>query len=265
MFFYLHISGYLWSGAFVWWVAYLTRWTVNPEVWGDCKLDYFLYYFSAHFSCALICVMSIEKFLALYFPLKAKAICTVKTAKWVCLITGLIYVVFDSHFFFVVEAYTEDGYDACRHIYPNYEHILYRIDAVLSTFGPFSIMIATNSAIIYKFMKAKYNSKKQGNESTNQAISKSATKGTIMLVTVSFAFIILSAPIAITYVITKTPHPMLDAVIVLSDYLNHSINTALYCISGSRFRGELMKTLLCHKKNKVGDLTTNTMNSTVTK
>ena len=57
---------------------------------------------------------------------------------------------------------------------------------------------------------------------------------------------------------------MVDAVTVLLDYTNHSINIVLYCISGSRSRTELMKTLCCHRKTKVRDVTMNTMNSTVT-
>ena len=241
-------AGYLWSGAFVWWVAYLTHWRVNPEVWGDCKLDYFLYYFCAHYSSALLVIMSLEKFVALYFPIKAKQICTVRTAKIVCSVSALIFAGFDSQFFFIIDAYTDDdGYDTCKYKNENYELIFNRIDSTLYSFGPFAIMIIANSAIIYKFMKAKLKQKKQvgiaTTQATNQALSKTATKGTVMLVTVSFGFVILTGPISVAYAITRTPHPMVDAVTVILDYLNHSINAVLYCASGSRFRTELLKTV----------------------
>ena len=208
--------------------------------------------------------MSIEKFFALYFPLKVKTICTVRTAKWVCLITGLIFFTFDSQFFFIIDAHVKNGYDVCNYVYPNYELIFNRIDATFYSFAPFTIMIAANLAIIYKFMKAKWNSRNPGiipTESTHQAMSKAATKGTLMLVTVSIAFIVLTAPISIAYTITEEPHPMVDAITVILDYLNHSINAVLYCISGTRFRGELMKTLGCHKKNKVGNFTSSMTNN----
>ena len=62
------------------------------------------------------------------------------------------------------------------------------------------IMIAANSAIIYKFMMIKYNNEKQGGvgiDSTYEGMSKSVTMSVLMLVTLSFTFVILSAPIAI--------------------------------------------------------------------
>ena len=250
----------------MWWVAYLTRWRVNPEVWGDCKLDYFIYYFCAHYSSALLVIMSLEKFFALFFPIRAKQICTVRTAKIVCAFSAFIFAAFDSQFFFVIDAYTDDdGYDSCKYLNENYEIIFNRIDSTLYSFGPFAIMIVANSAIIYKFMQAKLKQNKQVStttQMTNQTLSKTATKGTVMLVTVSFGFVILTGPISVAYAMTSEPHPMVDAVTVVLDYLNHSINAVLYCASGSRFRAELLKTLGVRKGNDMVSTTGNNYTST---
>ena len=59
--------------------------------------------------------------------------------------------------------------------------------AILYSFGPFVFMILANFAIIYKFLKAKLRNRDAGTESTSQALSKSATRGTAMLLTVSLA------------------------------------------------------------------------------
>ena len=75
------------------------------------------------------------------------------------------------------------------------------IIAILYSFGPFAIMILVDFAIIYKFMMAKLKTRLGGTGSTNQALSKSATKGTAMLLTISFAFILLTGPIAIAHII----------------------------------------------------------------
>ena len=255
----------------MWWVAYLTRWRVNPEVWGDCKLDYILYYFCAHYSSALLVIMSLEKFLALYFPLKAKQICTLRTAKIACAVSAVVFVIFDAQFLFIVEAYRdEDGYDGCRYVDPGYEIVLNRIDSTLYSFGPFAIMIIANLAIIYKLMKAKFKQRNQVSMTTaaptsnaaNQALSKTATRGTLMLVTVSMAFVILTGPISVAYAVTPSPRPLVDAITVTLDYLNHAINAVLYCASGSRFRAELLKTLGCCHRNSVvtADVTSTTAN-----
>ena len=57
--------------------------------------------------------MSVEKFFALYFPLKTKTVCTVKTAKRVTIVAAVIFAAFDSQFFFIMRKY-EDNY--CEHI-----------------------------------------------------------------------------------------------------------------------------------------------------
>ena len=53
--------------------------------------------------------MSVEKFFALYFPLKTKIVCTVKMAKKVTVCTSIIISAFDSQFFFIMENH-EDNY-----------------------------------------------------------------------------------------------------------------------------------------------------------
>ena len=82
--------------------------------------------------------------------------------------------------------------------------------------------------------------------SVNQAMSKSAVKGSTMLLTVSFAFIILTGPISIAYSMMADPPIMVYGITVILQYLNHSINGVLYCITGSRFRHELMKIFCCY-------------------
>ena len=112
-------------------------------------------------------------------------------------------------------------------------------------------MVLTNGAIIFKFMRALCARDQGGTQATNQALSKSANRGTAMLITVSLAFLILTGPVAVSYIITINPDPIQKAVTVLVRYINHSINAVLYCMSGSRFRKELTNTYpfrLCRKK-----------------
>ena len=49
----------------------------------------------------LLVLMSIEKCFAVYFPLKSKSICTVKTAGWVSGIVGVILAGYNSMELFV--------------------------------------------------------------------------------------------------------------------------------------------------------------------
>ena len=145
----------------------------------------------------------------------------------------------------------ENGYDSCKYInvHDNYPIIFNRIDSALYSFLPFLIMIIANSAIIAKFMSVKYhvyrnkNSSSGGGGAANQALSKSATRGTLMLITVSFAFVALTAPVSIIYAIETDPDPKLVAITTMLDYFNHSINALLYMISGSTYRKEVKRLL----------------------
>ena len=197
--------------------------------------------------------MSIEKFVALYFPLKTRSICTVKTAKWVSAIAFFIYALFNSQFFIT------GNYDRVASCYnfkepfENYYHTFIRVDGILYCYAPFAIMGVANTAIIYKFVKAKLASRRSGTESTNQAMSNAAMRGTAILITVSVMFIFLTGPANIVFAITLDFNPILMGVLLLGVALNHSINALLYCIVGTKFRKELIEKLCWSTRRNVAN------------
>ena len=192
--------------------------------------------------------MSVEKFFALYFPLKTKTVCTVKMAKRVTIVAAVVFAAFDSQFFFIIRKH-EDNYCEFIKVSERYIMTFNRIDAVLYSFAPFAIIVLLNIAIIYKFVKAKLETAHADRtESTNQALSKSAMRGTAILITVSVTFILLTSPANIMHSITHNPNQILQAVAYILACMNHSINAVLYCIVGSRFRQEVVKTLWCRRE-----------------
>ena len=189
--------------------------------------------------------MSVEKCFAVYFPLKAKTVCTVKTAKWATCAVGVILSSYDLVYFvgFESDISKSSGHHICV-LNSEYWEILDAMDSLLYSFGPFTIMLITNFAIVFKFMRAKCN-RNNSTESTNQALAKSATRGTAMVVSVSVTFLLLTAPTAV-YMIQSSGTRLSNnqfyrAFMNLTQYLNHSINGILYIIFGSRFRRELLK------------------------
>ena len=102
-------------------------------------------------------------------------------------------------------------------------------------------------------------------ESTNQALVKSATRGTAMVVTVSVTFLILTSPTAVCHALRKWYYlgaslPLYRAFMNLTQYLNHSINGVLYIIVGSTFRKELLK-IFSHKERPEGLLFSHLVNT----
>ena len=135
----------------------------------------------------LVTVMSIEKLFALYFPLKAKSYCTVGTAKWV---TGILAYVFVSLNFPSLIFQKFDGEVCVMKIHSGFIQVM---DTVFYAVLPIVVMILANVAIICKLMEIKY----KGMSHTNESVSKSSTRGSVMVVTVSLAFIILTSPRAV--------------------------------------------------------------------
>ena len=118
------------------------------------------------------------------------------------------------------------------------------VHTVLYSLVPIVVMLLASAAIIYKLMYIKY----KGISHSNQSVSKSSTRGSVMVVTVSLAFIILtslrSIDSAIKYKISS--HPFGSLVVVSMQYLNHSVNGVLYCIFGEKFRNQLLEVISCY-------------------
>ena len=194
--------------------------------------------------------MSFEKCFAVYFPLKSKTVCTVRTAKWAAGIVGAILAGYNSlHFFEWEFRFIKSGGFYVCFFGNNYGKIVQAIDSGLYSFLPITLMFITNFGIVVKFMKAKC--KSNSTESTNQALVKVATRGTAMVVTVSATFLILTAPTAVDQALLNFIHlesyMMYGLFMNFTQYLNHSINGLLYCIVGSKFRKQLLK-ILCRKE-----------------
>ena len=247
--------GVLWSGAFTAWLGHLTRWKIDPFVWTDCKLGYFVYCFGAHYSSMLVTVMSIEKFFALYFPLKAKSYCTVGAAKWVTSILALVIAGLNFPLLIVVKL------NGIICIMANLRGILKIMDTMLYSVIPIFLMLLANAAIIYKLMYIKY----KGISHTNESVSKSSTRGSVMVVTISLAFIILTSPRAVDSALEQyiSSYPYGSLFIITMVYINHSINGILYCIFGEKFRNKFLKIMPCCRKERVRSRSISTSMSSV--
>ena len=239
-------SGALLGGSLLEWIYFVSKYTVNPFIFTDCKLPYFCWYFFKQYSSILLVMMSVEKCIVVYFPLIVRNICTVKTAKWACLVAAIIFFAFHCQWFFIIENRSK----YCYYVEDSQWYIIIfnRIDSIIYSFGPFGIMGLTNIAIIYKFINAKL-AVKHGTESTNQALSKSAMRGTAILITVSLTFIILTGPAPIYYSFFEdSTDPIVYVTVNMPTTLNHGVNSVMYCIVGSKFRRDLVDLMCCGRK-----------------
>ena len=135
------------------------------------------------------------------------------------------------------------------------------MDTILISLAPAVIMALANAAIICKLMVIKH----KGTSRANESVSKSSTRGSVMVVTVSLAFIILTSPRAVDSVLELgiSTYPFGGVLVTSMQYLNHSINGILYCIFGRKFRQELLK-LIPFCRNSTTHSNSSSMSSVIT-
>ena len=207
-------------------------------------------------NCYVLVAMSAEKCFAIFFPHKAKIVCTVKVAKIVCTVIITMWSIFESQWFFLVRKVDDGVYIWCDYNYDNANEKYYDFYAVFDScvysFIPCVFVLIFNVSIIAKLMIAKF---KSGTGSSQNTLSKTAINTSILLLSVSITFFILTIPSSITWIMRELNYsldPKVYAITTFLFYVNHAVNAALYCFSGSKFRKEALKLLCCCGRGKIG-------------
>ena len=215
------------------------------EVILSCQFTSFTYYFFTHSSVWLLVVMTAEKTLAISFPVTAKVICTVKTARIVSCVTVLIWAIVEAQLFFIYKKF-EDGLEVrCDFIYEKIQKYYTSFHSVMYSFLPVVLIMILNTVIIVQLIISKLKSANPGHKS---ALSKKAVSTAIMLLSVSVSFTLLTVPGVVVLImkdiLNVTVSQELWVWAAFSYYTNHSSNALLYTFLGPKFRREALK-LLC--------------------
>ena len=227
-----------------------------------CKTINFMSYTSFDIAVWILVAMTIERFVAVHFPFKASKYATIKHAKIVLVSIIVVFTGINLHFFWTVSlnsrgqcASLEDHEDFHNEVWP-------WIDATMYSFLPFVLLLVFNILIIYDnrkhFLRRSTLHARRAKAKNHN--SRFHFRLSAMLVTVSIVFLVLSSPNVILILIRNKYFDFSQGVKDLRDiavfslwsrttsfclYLNHSINLVLYCLSGQRFRRELINLLMC--------------------
>ncbi|ESO90695.1 hypothetical protein LOTGIDRAFT_163961 [Lottia gigantea] len=252
-------------------IMFLVRKFPGYEIFhkGTCGLVFFLFYFGIHLNVLLMVTMTIERYLAIRFPLKAPGWFTIRKARVAILVEVLVVVSLDCHNFFtraMIE--TDDGNSTiCSPSGETNAYFLGKIwpwiDSVWYCYLPLACLCILNVFIISnirkagRFQRQMTQSSTTGSEGRNKAKNNSGKERqiTVMLLLVTFCFLILVGPMAMIIIIEKyywvrvTPYEqavyhLVRTVLNNMMYTNHALNFILYYISGQRFR-EQMQQILC--------------------
>ena len=226
-----------------------------------CKVHVFLVYFINHLSAWLLVAVALERFISVWFPFRAKTICTHRNAALGICAIAVALVGINLHFFWTygerivhIADSNRTLRNACHHREP-FDTFLKEIwpglETSVCTYIPFTIMLVCNTLIIFRLARARMQRKRLGATSHGSHDSIRMTTMTGMLLAATFTFLILNTPVSLYLSGQSTfwkeerkrnqNFKIFSVITQQLMYLNYAINFFLYFISSPRFRQELKK------------------------
>ena len=247
----------VWDTLSIWlkgWGYFINRFNLSIDDVG-CQVINFVLNTTAFIATWLVVVMTSERFIAVGFPLKRPSWCTVRRAKIVLASLVLIAVLLNAQYLYLIESHISPvGGFTCRYkpeLQQYTSEIWNWIEMVAIFVIPQIMIFLLNIAIMTILKRAS-----RGIVLQNQSEAKHVDSVTVMLITVSLVFFILTAPWAVFLIYSSqfwnykssfsawANYIFLNTFLRLMNDLNHCINFFLYCASGTSFRRDLRK-LLC--------------------
>jgi hypothetical protein len=220
-----------------------------------CKGHYFLTYVTRHCSSWGVLLLTVERFICVRFPLRARSICT---KKWTCTLLIIIFIflcILSSHIliFFDLDAGSKGRCDYGVSYAVFFFGPWFYIDITVYVLIPFSVITFCNVLITMKiFGRIKKTPELLSNVDTTH--DTEVKRISIMLLVVSIVFMVLTLPQLLHFFVfalfvdyeVATIKTLIrvflsfNATSLLS-YSNSSINFILYCLSGSQFRNAFIQ------------------------
>ena len=225
----------------------------------SCKIHTFLVYFLGQFSAWVLLSVTVERFISVWFPFKARYLCTYKHAAIGLVILAVCLSSANFHFFWTI-GLSAFGNDTVKLSCSDFEEYHYFtrviwnfIDSLLTTYIPCACMIFLNILIIIKLKR--FRSAVIFAPDSNSARVNTMTA---MLLTVTFTFVSLMTPLTL-YLIGQnywweyqhnndSSFQIYLAAAFQLMYMNNAINFLLYYVSGNMFRKEFKELFVSRRQ-----------------
>ena len=229
----------------------VSLWDVS--VW-ICRLEMYLFYTSLDFAIWTLMLFSCDRFVAVCYPLRKTTCCTPRRAAFAC---GMAFLVanLNAYVFWTRGAEYEDGtlIGNCRYL-PRYRYFELSIRPLVVLFAafviPFIVIAISNVIIVVRLTSAERMRKTSVATASGTPGRRGVSQTTAMCLSASIAFLVLVLPSIILFTGKKwwsasAVYPLAKAVAGQLVYIHHSINFALYSLTGVRFRRELQRMCRC--------------------
>ena len=254
----------IWIGLFQYWCLFnFAPFLITSP---HCHAMFFVVNFVNNYAVWIIVAMTIERFIAVYFPLKAPSWLTVSKTRRVLIALILVSAVKNIHYVWTAEFAYNPKSGAAMCVFGLFTRTIWVqiyqwFDTCVASAIPFLVLIVMNCAIIVA-LRRQSQVQAEIADADSAALAKSRERQiTGMLLSVSFMFVILTSPLFIfrTYFtfVSRSSSPKMEAIYHMGHhichklwYTNNAINFYLYCLTGAKFRKGLAKMFKCGRMSK---------------
>ena len=247
-----------------WLYIILGAYNPNQTSW-ECKVMNYLCNVALSSSVWLVVLMTVERCVAVIWPLKISGWVSMKRARIVVSILYAIMAAFNSVYLIVFTSKRtriRNGNTCSIHEshMPFFKSIWSVIDMVFYAYIPQILIFILNIVIIMKLARATKEQAEMRNASKSE---QSQGQVTAMLLTVSITFFVLTNPYTIFYLCMQNDvwnymasarsyaqYALVSTLLRLLADLNHCINFLLYVATGKRFREDIVQLFRCAKANR---------------
>ena len=260
-------TGTLYFSGFKTWLRVMTGFELLHVSDAGCKIVMFLFLLCLHMSAWLVVAVSVDRFLAVWFPFKSLTMCNVNRARLVGLAGFLIIAAGNSHVFWNLHLqFYDNGRHACAGSPDDYfmSNVFPWLKLATYSCVPFSLVLILNMCILVKIISSYHgiSTSSVDHRVTSNRVSRES-RVTTMLLVVSFTWLALTGPFTLwTFIATpaSSQHDsakkfLAKTACFLLMYINHGINFYLYCLTGNKFRQELRETFCATRSRRHGDQT----------
>ncbi|XP_060576924.1 FMRFamide receptor-like [Ruditapes philippinarum] len=256
----------LYTGLLRQWLIHLFEVDVRTISEFGCKLNIWMVYSSLDFSAWILIVVTLERVISAWLPHKAKSLCTKKYAVALLIAVIVFILLLNSHMLYGMvfrDTTTELDDLKCIEInadYRSFFNVIWPwIDLCVFCLIPFTVIVIGNALILFKVLKSQRKVKSRVVPSAQNGNRQATTSGhnnkqssmTAMLFTLNVVFLLSTSPVSIYNIgypywsenASLHKHAQLDfwwAIVNMLMYVNNSLNFFLYCLSGTKFRQEVI-------------------------
>lgn len=282
-------------------LAYLWFVTELQGPWSDagCKIWVYVVFLMTAGSAFTLLVVTFDRWIAICFPFKAPLWCTIARTRIILIVTYAFVVVF--YIPMALQSAVVDG-PVCAAFAERTQaaQVLSWVNLAALPIIPFFLILAMNIMIIHRVYKSRafqtkaappVNPRPQNGagtktnpseaeaapntpEATSSTDRSRENQLTIMLLLVSFTYLVIILPISVRvlfyafYEYTASTerygvYVLLYSSLNLLLFLNNAINFYLYCLSGTRFRSDLRRLVGCKSKSSEASQASNTTSSSM--